>query len=364
MGHGYHLQTPTRPNAQFLPRSKAIGFLELFSMTPHPDRETILRITGLKSFLKDRLFGQDDAITVVADAVKIAELGVRRIGKPKAAFLFLGPTGVGKTELTKLLTIFLYGSRAGERLLRYNMAEYADEAVALGRLLGFNSSQQGDLGDGLDHLNKLGGGVILVDEIEKAAPKVGKIWLAGVDEAEIGFANATRKKLETSYVIMTSNLGATEAMQMHDSGETAMKNVLRDKAMKFFGPEMIGRFERWTGVVVFNRLSPEIQNLVCDSMIKREITYFAAERGVNIRDVSRDAITEFKDKGYRDAMGARPMEGAVQRLMNSAYCDLLIECVKNDQPFPNDVFVDRERYLDEMERKKSIITMRRCGRAV
>jgi ATP-dependent Clp protease ATP-binding subunit ClpA len=99
-------------------------------------------------------------------------------------------------------------------------------------------------------------------------------------------------------------------------------------------------------------------------MIKREITYFAAVRGVNIRDVSRDAITEFKDKGYRDAMGARPMEGAVQRLMNSAYCDLLIECVKNDQPFPNDVFVDRERYLDEMERKKSIITMRRCGRAV
>ena len=63
-------------------------------------------------------------------------------------------------------------------------------------------------------------------------------------------------------------------MQMHDSGETAMKNVLRDKAMKFFGPEMIGRFERWTGVVVFNRLSPEIQNLVCDSMIKREITLF------------------------------------------------------------------------------------------
>jgi ATP-dependent Clp protease ATP-binding subunit ClpA len=85
---------------------------------------------------------------------------------------------------------------------------------------------------------------------------------------------------------MTSNLGATEAMQMHDSGETAMKNVLRDKAMKFFGPEMIGRFERWTGVVVFNRLSPEIQNLVCDSMIKREITYFAAERGIHIRDVS------------------------------------------------------------------------------
>ena len=105
-------------------------------MTPHPDRETILRITGLNAFLTDRLFGQEEAITIVADAVKIAELGVRRIGKPKAAFLFLGPTGVGKTELTKLLTIFLYGSQAGERLLRYNMAEYADEAVALGRLLG------------------------------------------------------------------------------------------------------------------------------------------------------------------------------------------------------------------------------------
>jgi hypothetical protein len=62
-------------------------------------------------------------------------------------------------------------------------------------------------------------------------------------------------------------------------------------------------------------------------------------------------------------MGARPMEGAVQRFMNNAYCDLLIECVKNDQPFPNDVVVDRERYLDEMERKKSIITMRAAGRA-
>jgi ATP-dependent Clp protease ATP-binding subunit ClpA len=327
-------------------------------MSPHPDRDKILRLTKLKPFLKERLFSQDESIQIVTDAVKIAELGVPRIGKPKAAFLFLGPTGVGKTELTKLLTIFLFGNQARERLLRYNMAEYADEAVALGRLLGSNSSQQGDLGDGLDHLNQLGGGVILVDEIEKAAPKVAKIWLAGVDEAEIGFANGTRKKLETSYVVMTSNLGATEAMQMNDAGETAMKGVLRDKAMKFFGPEMIGRFRRWSGVMVFNRLSPEVQNQVCDSMIKREITYFAAERGVTICDVSKDAITEFKDKGYEEAMGARPMEGAVQRLMNNAYCDLLIECARNEQPFPDNVVVDRERYFDDMERKKSIITMR------
>jgi len=327
-------------------------------MTPHPDRETILRITRLKSFLSERLFGQEEAISIVSEAVKIAELGVPRRGKPKAAFLFLGPTGVGKTELTKRLNLFLYGNNAGERMVRFNMAEYADEAKALGRLIGSNSNEQGDLGDGLDHLNRLGGGVILVDEIEKAAAKVAKIWLAGVDEAEIGFANGTRKKLETSYVIMTSNLGATEAMQMKDSGETAMKNVLREKAINFFGPEMIGRFRKFNGVVVFNRLNGDIQNQVCDSIIKREITYFAAERGIKICDVSKDAVTEFKDKGYEDAMGARPMEGTVQRLMNNAYCDLLIDCVKHGKPVPNEVVVDRERHYDEMERKKSIITMK------
>src|ERR1700676_2487543 len=114
-------------------------------MTPHPDRETILRTTHFKSFLNERLFGQDEAVSIVAEALKIAELGVPRRGKPKGAFLFLGPTGVGKTEITKLLTIFLYGSEAGQRMVRFNMAEYADEAKALGRLIGSNSDEQGDL---------------------------------------------------------------------------------------------------------------------------------------------------------------------------------------------------------------------------
>jgi ATP-dependent Clp protease ATP-binding subunit ClpA len=325
-------------------------------MTPHPDPEKVLWLTQFKAFLSERLFGQYEAIATIADAVKIAELGVPRRGKPKGAFLLLGPTGVGKTEITKLLTTYLYGNL--DRMLRFNMAEYADEAVALGRLIGANSSQQGDLGDGLDYLNEVGGGVILVDEIEKAAAKVAKIWLAGIDEAEIGFANGTRKKLESSYIVMTSNLGAIEAMQMNDSGDTAIKNVLRNKAIDFFGPEMIGRFRRFDGVVVFNRLDGDIQNQICDTIIQREITYFEAERGIKIVDVTIDAVTEFKDKGYEDAMGARPMEGTVQRLMNNAYCDMLIECVTQGRPIPSAVVVDRDRRSDETKRMKSIITMR------
>jgi ATP-dependent Clp protease ATP-binding subunit ClpA len=336
-------------------------------MNTHPDVELILRMTRLVPFCKDRLFGQDEAIQIVSEAVINAELGPLRRGKPKAAFIFLGPTGVGKTELTKLLAFFLSGQSSADKvntavtppsMVRFNMAEYADDAVALGRLIGSRNNEQGDLGDALDHLNKIGGGVILVDEIEKAAPKVSKIWLAGVDEAEIGFANGTRKKLESSYVIMTSNLGAREAMEMQDSGETAMKNVLREQATRFFGPEMIGRFKRFNGLVVFNPLGAEVQEQVCRSIVRREIQYFEETRGLKVV-VTKEAFFKFKEEGFDKAMGARPMEGTVQRLMTTAYSKLLIDSVRNGNgSIPAEVLVDREPYFDAAHRKRFAITMK------
>jgi ATP-dependent Clp protease ATP-binding subunit ClpA len=325
---------------------------------PHPDK--ILRMTRLAPFFRERLFGQDEPISIVSEAVLNAELGKRTPGKVKAGFLFLGPTGVGKTELTKILTSFLYGEDAKDHLLRFNMAEYADEAIALGRLIGSNSNEQGDLGDGLDQLNKRGGGVILADEIEKAHPKVAKIWLAGIDDAEIGFANGSRKSLENCYVVLTSNLGAAEAIEMQDSGETAVKNVLREKAEKFFGPEMIGRFKWYNGVVVFNPLSSSVQDQVCQSIIRREIEAFDSERGLKIR-VTKGAFLEFKDKGFEKALGARPMKGTVKRLMTKAYCELLIESAKHGEPMPDEVIVDRERHYDGMERRKNTITMKKAA---
>ena len=336
-------------------------------MNTHANPELILRMTRLVPFCKERLFGQDEVIDIVSEAIINAEIGtLSGRGKPKAAFIFLGPTGVGKTELTKLVAYFLCGATTAEKvntartppnLVRFNMAEYADEATALGRLIGSRNNEQGDLGDALDHLNKIGGGVILVDEIEKAAPKVAKIWLAGVDEAEIGFANGTRKQLESSYVIMTSNLGAKEAMEMQDSGETAMKNVLREQATRFFGPEMIGRFKRFNGVVVFNPLNSEVQEQVCRSIIRREILYYEEHRGMQVV-ATKDAFLKFKEEGFDKAMGARPMEGTVQRLMSKAYCDLLIRSVMQGVQIPTAVIVDREHFVDHTERKKFAIAMR------
>jgi ATP-dependent Clp protease ATP-binding subunit ClpA len=327
-------------------------------MHRHPEPERILRLTRLEPFLNQRLFGQEEAVATLAEAVLNAELGLPRPGKPKAAFLFLGPTGVGKTQLTKLLAQFLYGEReAAQRLERLNMAEYADERTALGRLIGENHGEQGDLGDALDRLIGLGGGILLVDEIEKAAPKVAKLWLAGIDEAEIGCANGSRKNLDGCYIVMTSNLGAQEAMDMQDSGQTAMKNVLREKATKFFGPEMIGRFRRYNGVVVFNPLSASVQEQVCRSILEREVERFADERGLQIT-ATKHAFLELKKEGFEKAMGARPMEGTVQRLMNRAYCALLVECARAGQPVPEAVVLDRETSLDAQERKKFTLTMR------
>src|SRR5437763_147785 len=99
-------------------------------MTNHPDPESILRLTRLEPFLNQRLFGQEEAIATLAEAVLNAELAPRHPGKPKGAFLFLGPTGVGKTQLTKLAAWFLYGDEAPQRLVRFNMAEYAEEDIA------------------------------------------------------------------------------------------------------------------------------------------------------------------------------------------------------------------------------------------
>jgi ATP-dependent Clp protease ATP-binding subunit ClpA len=264
-------------------------------MHRHPEPERILRLTCLEPFLKERIFGQEEAVAALAEAVLNAELGLPRPGKPKAGFLFLGPTGVGKTELTLQLASFLYGEADALRhLVRLNMAEYADEDLALRRLIGANPGEQGDLGDALDGLLARGGGIVLIDEIEKAARKAAKLWLAAIDAAEIGFANGSRKRLENCYVIMTSNLGAEEAMEMQDSGETAMKNVLREKATKYFGPEMIGRFRRWDGVVVFNPLGVGVQEQVCRSILEREVQRFASERGLHVTARQQEILQKQK----------------------------------------------------------------------
>jgi ATP-dependent Clp protease ATP-binding subunit ClpA len=326
-------------------------------MKNHPDVPHVLRLTRLEPCLRERLFHQDEAVATVVEAVTNAELGPRRPGKPKGALLFLGPTGVGKTELTKQLAAFLYGDDAPQRLVRFNMAEYAEDDIALRRLIGSKHDEQGDLGDALDRLVRFGGGIVLVDEVEKAAQKVAKLWLAGIDEAEIGCANGSRKRLESCYLVMTSNLGAQEAMEMQDSGETAMKNVLREKATKYFGPEMIGRFRRYNGVVVFNPLDASVQEKVCRSIIQHEIAHFEAERGMKVTVTSR-AVLLLKDQGFEKAMGARPMEGTVQRLITKAYCALLVECARQGLPVPERVTVDRELCSDGQERKKYFLSMR------
>lgn len=267
--------------------------------------------TDVEDNIKDKLFGQDMAVSDVLEKVYVAKAGLKAIDKPMGVFLFTGPTGTGKTELCKLLS-----ENLGMKLLRYDMSEYQEKhtvAKLIGAPPGYVGYEDNSLGGGLliNDITKHSNSIVLFDEIEKAHPDVSNILLQLMDEGFITGSNGKRADARNSLIIMTSNLGAAD-MEKNAIGFGDQERVGEDdKAVKkYFKPEFRNRLD---GVVKFNKLDKLSLRKIVGKMIA-ELNDLLVDQGLRVR-VSESAVDKIINEGYDSKMGARPMSRKITELI-------------------------------------------------
>ena len=279
------------------------------------------RLLRIEEELHDRVIGQSDAVTVVSDAIRRARAGLKDPTRPIGSFIFVGPTGVGKTELAKALAEYLFDSE--DALVRLDMSEY-QERHAVSRIVGAPPGYVGyDDGGGLTELiRRRPFRVVLLDEIEKAHPDVFNLLLQVLDEGRITDGQGRTVDFRNTVVIMTSNLGTSARPTnnlgfagSHDERARDSERALRD----FFRPEFLNRVDE---IVVFDPLSEEELLEIVD-LITNEERSRLADGGRNI-ELTASARRQLAKDGYDPAFGARPLRRVFQRRIENPLSKLLI----------------------------------------
>lgn len=270
------------------------------------------KLRTLPMRLKALLTGQDMAIDLVAERLQHGELGLTTPGRPKASFMFLGPTGVGKTELTLRFTEDLIGPG---RVVRLDMSEY-QTADRLALLLG-TVEEPGRIAEGFDACE--GRGTLLFDEIEKAHPRVLDVLLQLLDAARLTTGRNRVLDFSAWYIVLTSNIGAQRIMTMRKSKYETMERLVRQDAQRELRPEI---FARITVTVVFNKLDYDAQCAIAGGMIEKECATLVA-RGFAI--APGESVSEIViQRGYHERLGARPMRDATELLIRNALAQELL----------------------------------------
>jgi len=264
--------------------------------------------------LKASLAGQDMVIDQVAERLQHGELGLSTSGRPKASFLFLGPTGVGKTELTLCFTEYFIGSG---RVVRLDMSEY-QTVDRLSLLLGVSDEEPGRIAEGYDVCQ--GRGTLLFDEIEKAHPRVLDVLLQLLDASRITAGRNRVLDFSEWYCVLTSNIGAQRIMTLRKSKYETMERLVRQDAQREMRPEI---FARITLAAVFNKLDYDVQCRIAEGMIAKECATLLA-RGFAV-EPDRGTLDVIVQRGYHERLGARPMRDATELLVRKALAKELLE---------------------------------------
>jgi ATP-dependent Clp protease ATP-binding subunit ClpA len=269
-------------------------------------------IQALEPKIKTRLFGQDVAVENVLEKIYVSRAGLKALNKPVGSFLFLGPTGTGKTELAKLL-----GEYLGMKLLRYDMSEYQEKhsvAKLIGAPPGYVGYDDSNLGGGMliSDIEKNPNCVILFDEIEKAHPDVSNILLTVMDEGVITSSNGKKADCRNAILIMTSNLGAADGERNNIGfGRDLQKSGEDDKAVKdFFKPEFRNRLD---AICKFNKLEKSSMRLIIMKFVN-EMNELLGEKGIRVK-LSESATDYLVDQGFDPKMGARPLGRKINDLV-------------------------------------------------
>jgi len=261
--------------------------------------------------IKSRLYGQDEAVEKVLEHVYMSKAGLGKANKPMGSFIFLGPTGVGKTELAKLLSEYLHMP-----LLRYDMSEYQERhtvARFIGAPPGYVGYEDTNLGGGLliKDLQRNPYSVVLFDEIEKAHPDVTNVLLQMLDEGFVTSSNGKRADARNTIIIMTSNLGASE-MEKNTIGFGSLQRTGEDdRAMQeFFRPEFRNRIN---AICKFNKLDNLSQRKIVIK-IAQELTDQLRAKGISLH-IDEASVDYILKKGYDAKMGARPLDRTIDTLL-------------------------------------------------
>ena len=290
------------------------------------EREKLLK---LESALHERVVGQEEAISAIARAIRRARSGLKDPRRPVGAFLFLGPTGVGKTELAKTLAEYLFGDE--KSLIRFDMSEYM-EKFSVSRLIGAPPGYVGyEEGGALtEKVRRRPFSVILFDEIEKAHPDVFNILLQIMDDGRLTDSQGHIVDFRNTIVIMTSNIGGSDIVsskknlgfvenETHEQEFSEMKDKVIDEVKKVFRPEFINRVDE---IIVFHKLTKEhIEQII--EILLRDIRARLSEREINLV-LSPEAKEFLVNVGYDSVYGARPLKRAIQRYIEDPLAEELL----------------------------------------
>lgn len=288
------------------------------------EREKLLH---MEETLQERVIGQDESVSAVADAIRRSRAGLSDPNRPNGSFLFLGPTGVGKTELCKALAEFLFDSE--EALIRIDMSEYM-EKHSVARLIGAPPGYVGYEEGGYltEQVRRKSYSLILLDEVEKAHPEVFNILLQVLDDGRLTDGQGRTVDFRNTVLVMTSNLGSDLIQGMADDADyEVMKNTVLDVVSRHFRPEFINRID---DLVVFHALQQKQIRAIAEIQIKR-IAQRLHERDIDIH-VTNPAKDFLGAVGFDPIYGARPLKRAIQTHLETP----LAEAILSGQFGPSD----------------------------
>ncbi len=277
------------------------------------------KLLGMEAVLHERVVGQDEAVRLVSEAIRRSRAGLSDPNRPYGSFLFLGPTGVGKTELTKALARFLFDSDS--HLVRIDMSEFM-EKHSVARLIGAPPGYVGYEEGGYltEAVRRKPYSVILLDEIEKAHPDVFNVLLQVLDDGRLTDGQGRTVDFRNTVVIMTSNIGSQHIQNMADQPYEVVKEVIRDELKTAFRPEFLNRIDE---IVVFHGLDATHIEPIARIQLKR-LAERLAQQEMRL-EVSDAAVTELARAGYDPVFGARPLKRAIQQYVENPVARLILE---------------------------------------
>ncbi len=281
------------------------------------EREKLLR---LRETLEERVIGQDDAVQLVTEAVWRARAGIKDPDKPIGSFLFLGPTGVGKTELAKTLAATLFDSE--DHFIRIDMSEYM-EKHSVSRLVGAPPGYVGyeEGGQLTEAVRRNPYSVVLLDEIEKAHPDVSNILLQILDDGRITDSQGRLVNFSNTVVIMTSNIGSAYLLQgQFDSDEHAAEDLVMAELRRHFKPELLNRMD---DIIIFHSLSGNSFRLIAKKMLE-DLVKRLDEQEVDL-EYGEDILDWIVEEGTDAEFGARPLKRFIQRHVETAVAKEIIK---------------------------------------